>query len=184
MALRPSCPATESPLSPASSGSPRKKCKCICYSPAPWAFFFQSLCSQARCSVWHTERISITNMLIDQWFQVLLAYKGDFPVKVCPSSSYTLIAPKTNDHSLCNKQLKTLHFCISFSLFLYSFYSHYIPSKLEHTLHLLHLAIPWLIKRQITSISLWRIEYFCIVKAVVSNSEGTHCPFLSLSPLE
>lgn len=179
MALQPSCPAMESPLSP-TFGCQRKKCKCICYSSAPRAFF-QALCSQARCSVGQTERISITNIFIGQWFQVLYT-KVIFRLGLSLFKFHSHCPEKQWLH-FCNKQLETLCFYI-FLVSLCFFYSHYIPSKPDHILHLLHLANLWLIKRQITSISLWRIEYFCIVKAVVSSSKGTHCPFLSLSPLE
>lgn len=57
---------TQPPISPASSGCQRKKCKCICFTLALRAFSAVVFRGQMQC-VWHRERISITNMLTGQW---------------------------------------------------------------------------------------------------------------------
>lgn len=162
---------------------PKKKSADVFVSPQLWGLF-QPSCFEARCSMRHTERISITNMLTGLLPTVAspLSYRDNSPFKVCPYSNYTFIALKTNDHSFSNKQLKTWHFCcltliVPQLLTLRAIKSGCILLTITST-------YLWLIKRRITSISLWRIEYFCIVKGLVSSSEGSHCPFLSSSPLE
>lgn len=184
MALQPSCQATQSPISPARSSCQRKKCKCICFTLALRAFSAVVLRGQMQC-VWHIERISITNMLTGQRPSVPspLSAQRRSPFKVCAYSNYTLVALKTHMiTALAISNQKLSIFVVSPPL--YSSCSGYGPSKALRIFFTITSAYLWLIKRRITSISLWRIEYFCIVKGLVSSSEGSHCPFFSLSPLE
>ncbi len=160
MALQPSCQTTQPPVSPARSRCQRKKCKCICFTLALRAFSAVVLRDQMQC-VWHRERISITNMLTGQKPTVPspLSAPQWFPFKVCPYSNYTLVALKTQMiMALVISNQKLSIFVVSPSL--YSSYSGYGPSKALRIFFTITSAHRWLIKRRITSISLWRIEYF------------------------
>lgn len=88
---------------PAPAAKEKKASMCL-YHPGSEGFF-QLVCSEARCSVYDTQRISVTDKLTGKCTAVpaLIRCNARFKGSV-------QIALKTNDHSFGDRQPKTVQF--------------------------------------------------------------------------